>query len=228
MVVPAYAAPAPRRVLVVDDRPDVLALLTRMLEKAGFDVEKARNGRAAIELATRGQPFDVVVLWSSACLTAHNQAESRPAYSTDACSTMADTELEVRPVPPPIPAFPWTGSLSPLLLVPMLVPIVVALIAPTDVLHVVPLARAFTKWVARAAPFFPLSTYADSTRYPQLALLVHSIVVVVIAITAVVWLVQSWINYPHLLARAKARGGTTLGQHLLVLVVAPPFFFWMD
>ena len=62
MVLPAYATPARRRVLVVDDHRDILELLACMLERAGFDVEKASNGRAAIELATQGQPFDVVVL----------------------------------------------------------------------------------------------------------------------------------------------------------------------
>lgn len=62
MVLPAYAAPARHRVLVVDDHPDVLVLLAGMLENAGFDVEEASSGRAAIELATNGQPFDVVVL----------------------------------------------------------------------------------------------------------------------------------------------------------------------
>jgi len=62
MVFPAYALPARPRVLVVDDHPDVLVLLARMLENAGFDVEEASSGRAAIELATNGRPFDVVVL----------------------------------------------------------------------------------------------------------------------------------------------------------------------
>src|SRR5438045_9367792 len=62
MVLPAYATPPRRRVLVVDDHRDILELLAGMLERAGFDVEKAINGRAAIELATQGEPFDVVVL----------------------------------------------------------------------------------------------------------------------------------------------------------------------
>jgi len=62
MVLPAYATPARRRVFVVDDHRDILELLACMLEKAGFEVERASSGRAAIELATNGRPFDVVVL----------------------------------------------------------------------------------------------------------------------------------------------------------------------
>ena len=62
-----FINPAPntrRRVLVVDDQPDVVHLLKLLLEDAGFHVEEATSGREAIELATSscGHEFDVVVL----------------------------------------------------------------------------------------------------------------------------------------------------------------------
>lgn len=55
---------ARKRVLVVDDEPDITELLKLLLEDAGFQVEEARSGHQAIERATRGggDGFDVVVL----------------------------------------------------------------------------------------------------------------------------------------------------------------------
>jgi len=49
------------RVLVVDDEAIVRDVLTRYLEREGFQVEAAADGEAALELATRSWP-DIVVL----------------------------------------------------------------------------------------------------------------------------------------------------------------------
>jgi two-component system, NtrC family, response regulator GlrR len=54
------ALPPGAHVLAVDDDPEVLALLSRMLRSLGFTVTTATNGRDAIvALETRG--FDLVV-----------------------------------------------------------------------------------------------------------------------------------------------------------------------
>jgi putative nucleotidyltransferase with HDIG domain len=64
---PGEAAHAPyhifgldRRVLVVDDSPSLLLFVKQGLEKAGFTVDVADNGRAALELI-RAHPFDVIL-----------------------------------------------------------------------------------------------------------------------------------------------------------------------
>lgn len=49
------------RVLVADDEPDVLGLVTYQLSREGFRVDTAINGRAAIEAATADVP-DLIVL----------------------------------------------------------------------------------------------------------------------------------------------------------------------
>jgi two-component system phosphate regulon response regulator PhoB len=50
-----------RRVLIVDDEPDVSRLLAFSLQAAGFETEEAVNGRAALEVTARIRP-DVVIL----------------------------------------------------------------------------------------------------------------------------------------------------------------------
>jgi two-component system, OmpR family, response regulator ResD len=49
------------RVLVVDDEAIVRDVLTRYLEKEGFQVDAAEDGQAALDLAARARP-DIVVL----------------------------------------------------------------------------------------------------------------------------------------------------------------------
>jgi PAS domain S-box-containing protein len=48
------------RVLVVNDEPDVLDVLRRLLKQDGYEVEGASDGQRALELAT-GAEFDVVI-----------------------------------------------------------------------------------------------------------------------------------------------------------------------
>jgi DNA-binding response OmpR family regulator len=51
----------PRRVLVVDDDPDILDALSEILEVEGYDVQRARNGREALQRLEQGLP-DLVLL----------------------------------------------------------------------------------------------------------------------------------------------------------------------
>ncbi len=56
----ANLAPAPGRVLLVDDQQDLRRLFERALVKAGHEVVGVDNGRKAIELAGQSR-FDVVI-----------------------------------------------------------------------------------------------------------------------------------------------------------------------
>ncbi|HPA34797.1 MAG TPA: response regulator transcription factor [Chitinophagales bacterium] len=49
------------KILVVDDEPDILEFLSYNLEKEGFQVETAENGKQALEKAKKSQP-DIVLL----------------------------------------------------------------------------------------------------------------------------------------------------------------------
>jgi DNA-binding response OmpR family regulator len=51
------------RVLVVEDERNLLALLRNYLEREGFEVHEALDGRGALELARRAQPDVVVLDW---------------------------------------------------------------------------------------------------------------------------------------------------------------------
>ncbi len=50
-----------KRILLVDDDPDVLLLSSAMLRKAGFDVSTAQNGDEALLLIAGPRPFDLLV-----------------------------------------------------------------------------------------------------------------------------------------------------------------------
>lgn len=51
---------ATTRILVVDDRPDVLGFMRAALEREGYQVEVAENGRRALALQ-RAHPADVLI-----------------------------------------------------------------------------------------------------------------------------------------------------------------------
>ena len=57
----ASATSAPKRVLIVDDDPDLRALLVMGLELAGYRCVAAENGAAAMPLV-QAQAFDVILL----------------------------------------------------------------------------------------------------------------------------------------------------------------------
>ena len=47
---------APREILIVDDDPDLVSGLARILEAKGWKVHQAFGGRQAVEMATQYQP----------------------------------------------------------------------------------------------------------------------------------------------------------------------------
>jgi hypothetical protein len=130
----------------------------------------------------------------------------------------------VQHLPPPISAFSMRGSLSPLLLIPIAAPVIAALFAPDNVLDLWPWIKRFTAWIQRIVPFMHMGGHADSTTYPQAAVLTHSLTLMVIPFTSLVWLWQSIVNYPYLLARRKAMGPAPIKLHLMILLVGLPFF----
>src|SRR5512135_1277401 len=50
-----------KRILAVDDEPEVLGLLKKRLESEGYEVLTATNGREGLEIATREKP-DLIIL----------------------------------------------------------------------------------------------------------------------------------------------------------------------
>lgn len=72
------------RVLIVDDDPDIVRLVSYNLSSAGFEVQTATTGRAALELVQK-QPPDLIVLdvmlpdvdGLEVCRTVRQQASSR-------------------------------------------------------------------------------------------------------------------------------------------------------
>lgn len=58
---PEAGSPLPRRVLVVDDDPSVLAMIGMALDAEGFEVRRAITGQQALAAITEDPP-DVVVL----------------------------------------------------------------------------------------------------------------------------------------------------------------------
>src|SRR5258708_14494029 len=54
------AVPAPR-ILVVDDNPELLTLLSSSFEEAGYQVSTAARGRTALDLARKERP-DLAVI----------------------------------------------------------------------------------------------------------------------------------------------------------------------
>ena len=46
----------PRRVLIVDDNPDAVAVLSIALRRGGHQVQRAADGRSAIEIARKLRP----------------------------------------------------------------------------------------------------------------------------------------------------------------------------
>jgi PleD family two-component response regulator len=59
--IPQRAAERPRRVLLVDDDEDILAIMVPFLEEEGFHVTTAMSGREALQLVEGDKP-DVVIL----------------------------------------------------------------------------------------------------------------------------------------------------------------------
>jgi len=72
--VPADAVPVERpstllssamegaRVLIVDDNPEVLDLMSAIMKEAGYEVATAASGRAAVDVFGDGRSFDLVII----------------------------------------------------------------------------------------------------------------------------------------------------------------------
>ncbi len=126
--------------------------------------------------------------------------------------------------PSTVPVFSPTGALSPLLLIPMSLPIVLALFAPLTVLDDWPLARHFCEWVQSLMPFIDMQAHARSTVFSQVAWFTHSLTVIVVPLMALVWFWNSMVNYPRLLRRRQVLGRMSLKMHLGLALIAPPLF----
>ena len=129
---------------------------------------------------------------------------------------------DIQDLPLPIPAFSWLGSLSPLLLVPIGLLVMIALLAPDTVLDESPLAKFFTNWMQLNLPF--INRHADSTKYPQVALLVNCLMVALIPMLSLVWLIASFLNYPKLLERNRPGKRLDFKTHLFILFFGVPIF----
>uniref|UniRef100_A0A1S7LIL7 Putative response regulator protein[Include response regulator receiver domain and ANTAR domain] n=1 Tax=Magnetococcus massalia (strain MO-1) TaxID=451514 RepID=A0A1S7LIL7_MAGMO len=53
--------PAGQRILIIDDEPNNLSVISAFLEKHGLDIMMAKNGKEGVELAIRGGP-DLIIL----------------------------------------------------------------------------------------------------------------------------------------------------------------------
>ena len=53
--------PEPISILVVDDEPAIRALVAKIVERAGYRADVARDGAEAVEIAQRGQ-FDLILM----------------------------------------------------------------------------------------------------------------------------------------------------------------------
>jgi len=51
-----------RKILVVDDEPEILALLGEYLTKKGFQVTKCSGGEEALATVKSGRTFDIILL----------------------------------------------------------------------------------------------------------------------------------------------------------------------
>jgi hypothetical protein len=136
--------------------------------------------------------------------------------------TSDETEV-AQVIPPPIPPYTWTGAYSPLLTVPLLIFICVALFAPDDVLDVWSVARWFTNYMV--TKFQWIGSHAQSTNYPQVALLIACMTIFLMIWNICIVFVQSVLNYPKLLLRQQqcrtlswrlALGATIVGIPLFV------------
>lgn len=52
---------SPAKILIVDDDPEIRALLSRYLAKEGYETQESDNGREGLVMAKSGQ-FDLIIL----------------------------------------------------------------------------------------------------------------------------------------------------------------------
>ena len=132
-------------------------------------------------------------------------------------------ENDKQEAPPTIPVFSFRGALSPLLVAPIVVLFFITVFSPLMVLDMFPWALKFTDLVQRLMPGVNMKAHANSTIYPQVALLANSLTVALVLPLSLVWLWQSMENYHQLLARRQALGRLSIKMHLGLLLVGPTF-----
>lgn len=114
----------------------------------------------------------------------------------------------------PIPAVSWLGSLSPLLVVPCLAISAIAFAAPANILDLWPSLKSFTDFMVKHIPY--MAGHSDSTKFPQVALLVNCLVVACTAWIGIVVFTQAHLNYSRLLARRRFLGRLRFQDHFVV------------
>jgi len=131
----------------------------------------------------------------------------------------SETGTDALEPPPPTPPFTWLGAASPLLVVPLLLLMGVAMFAPHNVLDVLPIAKAFTTRMGESLMW--IGNHAQSTNYPQVALLMACMTVCILVWESVVFFLQSLVSYPTLLQKQQRHRTVTWRQALLVASCVP-------
>lgn len=125
----------------------------------------------------------------------------------------------LRDIPPPVPALSLLSGCGPLTLAPASIPPLVLWFAPENVLEVSSSALAFATWMATQVP--RLAVHASSTKIPQIATLVDSLIVAMAVLIAFVVFIQTTINYRYLLRRHIATGPHPMKTYLVLALAAP-------
>lgn len=120
---------------------------------------------------------------------------------------------------PPIPPFSLMGALSPLILVPAVLPATALFLAPANVLDAVPVLRGFTGWMGRQIPH--MFDHAEATQIPQVAMLVNCLMVAAAVLIALVFAFQSMLNYRYLYRRHVATGPHPMRAYWACILGAP-------
>jgi DNA-binding response OmpR family regulator len=98
--VPHPTVAAAARVLVVDDEPGVVSFIARALRTAGFEVDVAGSGQAALDMAERSD-YAVVLLdlrmpSMSGVVVLKHLSVTQPHVKVVVVSAAADTQIKVR------------------------------------------------------------------------------------------------------------------------------------
>ncbi len=97
-------------------------------------------------------------------------------------------------LPPPIPAFSWQGSLAPHVVIASALPLVAAIVLPSDALTRFSALAAIVEPVAARYP--ALQATANATTYPQVALTVYLTMIAAFLVVALHFFVTSlFVNY---------------------------------
>ncbi len=127
--------------------------------------------------------------------------------------------MTVRAVPPPLPFWSWLSPYGPLVVLPALIPLLALYAAPANVLDVSSSLARLVNFVASLVP--RLHVHAASTKLPQVALLVDTLIVTAATLIASIVLVQTTINYRYLLRRHLAMRPHPFKSYFALLLGLP-------